>query len=486
MKISPKIPAFPIIVLILSFLIWQDCALLFQTHVATGIDGFYYVLQVNSLRESRYFYFPTNTPFILYFFSVLNFFANDAVFAVKFGAIILQILLCSGIAALLQTITKNTWLTASGIFLLTFSVLHLYFLSEFLSNLGALAFLIWGAFGVVKTIQTEKKIWLIFAGLTFLAAIFSHRSSVWLVVWLFFAVLFSYLWLNYATNTKKQFTFGLIILVLFISPCVLAWQPFFALPEWLLSELSKYPQSPVRPFVLMESLMLLIVSMATLSILFAKPEILRKNLSGLILLSIVVWSLLVTLNPFLNHQTGISGIVARFDALAYLQAAIAVPLLLSLLISCSKKLAFLVAMLLLPLLVLRWFVPLPIGLRPEFLQTREKLVRELPLMRSQICEKPFIIAQHGEQFLVTAFLGIPSQRKPPLENQFQCVFWLIHQRGAGYQIIFDKSVTSSDGGFTLVEDSEMRRSFEMMPVEERSQLISENSHLRFISENSTR
>jgi len=301
-----------------------------------------------------------------------------------------------------------------------------------------------------------------------------------------FAVLYAYLWLNYAANTKRQVVFGLIILFLLAFPSVLASQAFFVLPDWLLFELLRYPQNPFRSLILMESLMLLILSGATLAILFVKSEILRNSLSGLILVSIVVWSLLITLNPFLNHQTGIIGIVARLDALAYLQTAIAIPLLISLLFSNSKKIAPGIAGLFLPLLILRLFVPLPLGLRSEYLQTREKLSSELPVMRRQICEKPLIVAQHGEEFLATAILGLPSQQKPPVENQYQCVFWLIHQRKADYQIIFDKSIVSSNGDFTLVEDSEMKKDFEIMSIEERQKLISENPHLRFLFNQSTR
>ena len=455
-----------VVFLILSFSIWQDCRLLFQSQVAVGIDGYYYVLQIVSFNKFGDFYFPTNAPIALYFLSTLAFFTNDPIFAVKFGAVIFQVLLYSGIATLLQSVTRNAWLAVLGVFLASFSVLHLYFLSEFLNNLGALACLIWGAFGIVKTIQTKKKIWFGFAGLTLLAAILSHRSAVWIIAFAFFTVLFTHLWLKYATSPKRAFIFGLLILVLFVFPLILAWQPFFSLPEWFSAELSKRPQNPFHSPVLMESLMLLIIGGVTLSILYAKPELLRESLAGLILISIVFWSVLFTLNPFLNHQKGISGIVVRLDALAFLQTAIAVPLLLFLLFFYSKKFCFTVSALLLSLLFLRWFAPFPVGLRTDYLQAREKLVRELPLMRSQICEKPFIIAQHGEQFLVTAILQVPSQQKPPIETEYQCVYWLIHQ----------------DDNFVLIEDSELRKTFEQLSIEEIQSRIRDNSHLRELLE----
>ena len=154
MRPLSSVIAFLIFAVILGFIFWQDSNLLFQTPVSVGIDGYYYVLQINSLREEfGHFYFLTNTPLVLYFLTAISFLTSDTILAVKIGAIILQVLLCLGVAALLIATTKNAWLVVLGVFLSAFSVLHLYFLSEFLSNLGALVCLIWGALGVVKTIQ---------------------------------------------------------------------------------------------------------------------------------------------------------------------------------------------------------------------------------------------------------------------------------------------------------------------------------------------
>jgi hypothetical protein len=486
MKIFAKTLAYLFIFSALCFWLWYGSSLLFQSRAATGVDGYYYVLQINSFLESGQFYFQTGTPLVLYFLSVLAFFTGDPVVAAKFGAIVLQILLCLGMATLLRTLTKNLWLAALGVFLLLFSVLHLYFLSEFISNLGATVFLVWGAVGTVKAIHSKRKIWFLFAGSMLAAAIFSHRSSIWLIICLFFFALLSKFWLKDSANAKLQFSFSLIIVVLFVSPLLLAWQPFLILPEWLSSELLKYPRNPFRSFILMESLMLLIGCAAMLLILLVKPEIFRKNPAGVVLFSIFLWSLLVTLNPFLNHQAGIAGIIARLDALAYLQVAITVPLLLSLLSSRSEKSGRFVIALFLPLLVLRLFAPVPLGLREEFLRNREKLIRELPQTRARICEAPLIIARHGEQFMVTAILRVPAQQKPPIENQFQCIYWLVHQSRSDYQIIFDNSAASSDGDFTLVEDSKMKEIFQSMPAEEQARLISENLHLTLLSDQSTR
>jgi hypothetical protein len=43
-----------------------DAAVLFKYPFAVGVDGYYYVLQINELRTQGRLYFPTRTPLILY------------------------------------------------------------------------------------------------------------------------------------------------------------------------------------------------------------------------------------------------------------------------------------------------------------------------------------------------------------------------------------------------------------------------------------
>lgn len=136
----------------------------------------------------------------------------------------MQVMLCVGLACFLQTLTKNFWLAVCGVFLASCSILHLYFLSDFVSNFGALTLLIWGAFGVVKATKEKRSGWWLFAGLTLLAACFSHRSTVGLIFFVFFTLILAKLAINYATNTKRQLVFGLVIAVLIVSPCILAWR----------------------------------------------------------------------------------------------------------------------------------------------------------------------------------------------------------------------------------------------------------------------
>lgn len=112
---------------ILIVLIRQDFFFLFQPQNAVRIDGYYYILQINSFLEFGYFYFSTKTPLILYFLSALTLFTGNTILAVKLGAVILQIALFTGIAIFLNAITKNLLLSVWGVAVAAFSALHLYF-----------------------------------------------------------------------------------------------------------------------------------------------------------------------------------------------------------------------------------------------------------------------------------------------------------------------------------------------------------------------
>lgn len=449
--------------------------LLFQFPVATGIDGYYYVVQIDSFYKSGHFYFPSNTPLILLLLSFLKSLITDTVLAIKLGIIILQIFLFFGIFAVLKTITKNIWLTALGVFLVGYSALGLYFLSEFISSLGAVTFLIWAVFGAVKTVETRKNGWAFFLIVMSLATIFSHRSGIWLIVGFCFTSLFSKLLID--SKFEIKIVISLFYLLIFFLPFLLVYQNLFTLPAALYEELNAFPQLPFHISTLMEKLILFAVCGVSL-ISFFKLKDFSSNASNVVLLTTVFWSILILFNPFLFREIDILGITARLDMLAYLLAAISTPLLIRLLWLQSKKITIIFLLFLALLLPLRFFSPLPLGLQQNYLQDRVELIKELSSMQPNICQNPIVIGKHGEQFLLTSVLNIPSQQKPPIENQFECVIWLVHQPKEDYQIMFDNGLTSPNGNFTLVEDAELKRIISTMPTDERNDLLFVNPHIR--------
>ena len=304
-----------------------DFSLLFQTQAATGIDGYYYVLQIETLRNQGHFYFPTHTPLVPYLLKVLSFLMPNAIFAVKIGGILLHMFLSFAVFALVTTLTRNVWLGLFGLLITAFSALHFYMISEFLSNLGALAFLVWSVFGIVKAIQTKKYLWFIFSILFSICALFSHRSAFGLIVLFGLTTLSAYLLLN--CNPKFSRRFLVFSAILFFLPFIFSRQSFFTLPEWLAFELLKTPKSPFRSMTLAENLMLAIGLFLTIFIWIRFRQVFEDKFISVMLFSIMLFSFLLTLNPFLNHQSGFQGIIGRLDGLAYLQAATALPILVS-------------------------------------------------------------------------------------------------------------------------------------------------------------
>lgn len=480
---SERLVNFAIFPVIFFVLMLQDGVTLFNTTVATGIDGYYYVLQVNSLLESGYLYFPTNTPLVLYFFSALSSVVGDTISGIKIGILLFNILISLGVGSFLYAVTEKGWLAWTGSLLTISSVLHLYFLSEFLSNLGALTFLIWGMNGLVRFVLSKNKNWLIFSATMILASLFSHRSILWLILIFLLLGPFTFFWLKASLNRAHQALFGIILLGLFVSPLVLAWQPMFDVPPWIMSEISEFPSNPFHSSNLLEILMLLIISAVTFFFFFFNPKLFTPNLINVALFSIVVWGCLFSVNPFLNHKAGITGVVTRIDLLAFLQVAIAAPILLSIFFKNKHKIAAVITAFFVSLLFFRWFAPIPLGIREDYLQTREVLVNELPSLRKQICQTPFIIARHGDQFLVTSVLKVPSQKSPPAEGNSPCVYWLVHLQETNDQAIFNNSIKSKTGRFALIEDAELKRAFNSLSTYEQRQLLPQNAHLKHASNN---
>jgi hypothetical protein len=468
-----------ITLLLVCFAAWRDCHFLFQSSAATGVDGYYYFLQVETLRNEGHLYFPTNTALVLYLLTAVSYLTQDTILAIKIGAVLMHLLLALGVMALIAAITRNAWFGLCGLVITCFSGLHLYLISEFLSNLGALVFFVWAAWAIAKFVQKKRPVWLILSVSLLLAAIFSHRSMIGLIILNSSTISVAYLVMTASFKSHSKSLTLAIVLILFALPLLLAWQPFFALPLRLKEELLRIPRLPLRQVDLAERWMLVGFLVTTLLVLFRYRHVSLNNAAGLALVSMVLWGFALTLNPFLNHHTGVEGIVGRLGIISYLQVAIAVPILLSVLFEVSKTIFLIAALFFLALLALScfaYFAPIPLSLRTRYLQDREILVRELPKLRDQLCEKPFIMARHGDEFLITAALRIPSRSTPPTEQQ-QCVYWLIYQPPTALAFA-PGSIGIPKSEFLLIEDKSLRQILISLDPRQYRQLLAVNSHLR--------
>lgn len=456
-----------------------DLALLTHYDFSIGIDGYYYFLQVNDLRSQGHLYFHSATPVVFYFIDGISYLTGSTALAIKVGAILLHISLCLGIAAVLAGLTRSEWIGLAGGTLAAVSGLRLYMLSEFIATLAAICLLVWCAWCAIKLFQTRRGAWALSAAALLLAALFSHRLSLVIVIGLaIFAGLLHWMLVQDRAMPYRRYVALLFLTVMWLSPAILAAQPFLRRPEWLNDELSIIPRLPFDQYALSEEIALFVFSSLILFLLVY----FRKRPTGLgvyILGAVALWSLVVTLNPFLNPDRGWLSIAGRLRGLSYIQTAILVPAVAWYLLRARRELVVYVGAVAVPLAVLSAGLPKPRGLQADYLSERAQMAANLPDHRQQLGPNPIVIAAHGDEFLVTSLLGIPSQHTPPVNTNYQNIYWLLHQaqnRDFGASSIVVKP-DSQSASTVLIQDRELRERLAQMAELERHRLFAVNPHL---------
>ncbi len=158
--------------------VWRDAAILFRHPVAPGWNGYYYVLQIDSLRNQGHFYFSTRTPLVFYGLAGLRALLGDTVLAIKIGSLLIHGLLCVGIFALLVSLTRSFWPGVIGMALAAFAPLHLFMVAEYIKQAGALCLLVWGCWATTRAFQTRNAKWATLSATLLVAAAFSHKSAL--------------------------------------------------------------------------------------------------------------------------------------------------------------------------------------------------------------------------------------------------------------------------------------------------------------------
>src|SRR5205823_980836 len=149
-----------LVVLSIFLLLTRDFLVLFPHQIQPGVDGYYYVLQIDTLYQTGLPYFSTPSLLILYLFVLIKYLVSDTILAIKIGTILLGATLGAGVGYLLYLLTRSARWASIGLLILYSSVLHLYYITELLSNLGGVTFLVWAACGLVKAVQTKRRGWI--------------------------------------------------------------------------------------------------------------------------------------------------------------------------------------------------------------------------------------------------------------------------------------------------------------------------------------
>ena len=458
----------------------RDALLLFSYPPAVGADGYYYVLQIEALLNHGSLYFPTKAPLVFYALSLLSLLTGDIVIAIKLGSIVLNVLLCVGIYALVSAITGNRWFGVLGGAITALSAMHFYMIGEFIKNLGALTLLIWGGWSAVRASQSNQMRWVVLSVVLLVAAIFSH-ISIWAIVLSLSTMMLLSHWLLIKESFLYNRLGGLFVILLFaILPALIAAQKQVALPAWIAGEFFIEPRWPIRPSVVvgkLEAIALLLLAPATLFLIVRHGRTSSVGRFSPVVAAVALWSVLITLNPFLNHDVRQFGIVGRLDHLSYLQVAILAPSLLHGIRDDFRWTSLFTLPLMLVFVLASMAGPLPKGLQPAFLSQRTKMLQVLPLQKA-LPSNSLVIARHGDEFVVTHSLNLPAQQRFPLDRS-RDVYWLLHRLKGQYVtsdmiVVMDEGV---DSCLVLVKDEDVYQWLTVMDYDHRKGLLAENPHL---------
>ena len=466
-------------VLLLTFvvaLLTRDVWLLLRHPVAVGLDGYYYVLQVESLSNTGTLFFGNSTPLVIYLLSALKFFVDDTVVGIKLGALLFHVAIAAGVYAILESLTRSKLHAMCGTLIVVASSVHLFMLSEYVANAGGLAFLVWGVYFTLRTAQAGKMLWKFSAIICLLCAGLSHRSLAFMIAALAIVCLIYYSMTAAELGHNLRLWAGAIGLALFISPVVLSTQTFVVLPSVVRDSLLIWPQFPVARVAILEKLLLLVCSLLFLFIKFKKKSR-TQHLTHLALGTLVMLSLLLTINPFLDRSRGWLSASERISALGYVQLALLLPGLFWLQ-SRSFRQRWLCPLTAMVFAALSLAMPLPHGLRDDYLLDQANLLDELTEKRRSLSGLQRVIAPHGKQFLITYALGVPAQQRVREGEDPAMAHWMIQRLDAGdLTSVEGVVVLSEERSIYLVPDKHLDAWLRVRPIKEAFELTKANPHL---------
>lgn len=469
------------IIILLTFVYFYDWSYITRQPIAVGVDGYYYVLQLNSLLITGKLYYSSFTPVLFYLMSFFNYIINDTTLTIKFTAVALHLLFSLGIYLIISDLTKNKWLGILGCALLTVSNLHLFMIANFIKSLCGLTFLVWAGLNLIKFLETKNKFRLGASVFLSVLAVFSHKSIIFILLTLLFLMFLIYLTFYVFTEKWKHTTVVIFLFILFLSPQIARYQSFISLPQWLLNEISGKTYWAFGQAIFVEVFFLLVLSFLVISYsVFFRHRLSSTALT--VFCAIAAWSILITLNPFINPDDYSSEpIIERIRALAYIQIAVLTPGLFWMILNTHKQFLPYVLAAIIPLICLEHILgETPHDIKDDYLERRAQIIQNLPKYKEQL-EPSIVIAHHGDQFVVTAILNVPSKKDlTPVEN-YKSVYWLIDYEEKDFNVapgvlpLADNSKGKLSG---LIEDTSLERLLETMEEAQRNKFINRNKYLR--------
>ncbi len=447
----------------------RDAWLMFRSPVALGIDGYCYAVQAQHFLSNHALYYPTATPGVLYLVAAGAAVFRDPVVSLKVCSLLLSVMLAAGVFGILRASTGRVWCGALGAALISLPTMHLFLLVEFVNNLGALALLAAALWCIVRASESRARIWRLGAVVALAGALFSHKMAWFVVPAVTLLCLVAGRMLAGRVAVVRYSICAGVVAVAWAAAWILAllnW-PHRTPPETLSSPV--FPVRLANPIGTLETVLLLVA--APLAVWLSArdhpgPPRLRQLASVTAL-----WTLMVTLNPWLNHTLREQRIVGRFDHVAFLQVALLVPALLLLGSTQYRGRLWLAGGAAGALLAAACFAPLPYGARREFLVERERLIEGLA--RVSLPSNAEVIARHGEEFLITYILAVEAEQDYRPSPSAKTTYWLIRSAPSDIgQLIVD----DGDSGIVLLSQAELTRLDAALAPEEREVLRGNNGH----------
>jgi len=452
-------------ILVVAMSALHDVRLLWQFGVPTGVDGYYYVVQIQSLQATGHLYFRTLTPLVFYAAWGLRAITGDPVTALKVLSVLLDATLTGGIFAVVFVLTSSEWAALIGVTVTAVSTSRLYFVADFTKNLACLAFLCWAAVFLIKGFRSRCS-YPLFVGLLFaVAAALSHKSAILIVgVSLGFFIIS-------ASSLRRIWVMPTIAASIWTLPALLRFDAESPLSGIFVGTM------PTASWWSAERLALLLISWTIMARLKAVRDA-AGEFAAIVLGGIALFALAVTVNPLLNQNSDLLG--GRISFTMFLQVAVLLPGLFLAMYSEQDFGAKMVGIPLLSALLLLSAVESQsiLGIRQDYLARRTEMVSSLTRLRDRLAPRPtLVIAPHGDEFLVTAVLHVAAQQHWS-PGSGQSLYWVLEGVGSGDKTPEMLVLAHWHGLSTVIVSSEdLTLRWSRLDDQSRSQLLTANPEL---------
>ncbi len=416
-----------ILVVILFAGVAGPARLLLHWPVALGLDGYYYVLQVEAIRTDGVPWSRTFFSGDIYLITLLGLWSDDVVFANKVAALTALVGFVAVTYVLIHLVTESAGYGLLGSATAAFSPLRYYFAVEYL---GQLIGILWYAVAVCLWVLAERSVMSVrrglYAAMAFTAAgaaLWSHKSGAVLLAATVLLVIGRGIWGRFVTPFQSRYVLATVAGVSVLSAIVVLATVYGVIPStrpWLAANARPLPLPDLWGFSFApESLFLILTIVIIVVSGYSHVTRALKGHGAAVFPILLGMALLFCANPFLRYKTALNSASERMGLTALMWTPIVAVVLLRVLeltVPPLRARAAIAGALLCISLVPR----MPFGAHDGYMKGRMALAQQLGSLRHALPSTVPITAEHGTQFLVTAVTGresySPARVREPVEG----------------------------------------------------------------------